>query len=579
MFAKLPTTLLLTSLALAASALPVESVDLNVLTPDNFETTVANGAWFIEHFSPYCHHCRAFAPTWERLVQHYESLDDPGVHFAQINCAVNGDLCDKHGVTGYPQMTLYKNGEPAERFKGSRDWETLRSFVDQHAMHTPANLKVEYKAPAKLPNENGMVQAVGAAGLDALLGEGPVFVKFYAPWCGHCKKLAPAWTQLAANLRHKLNIAEVNCDVHKDLCKSQSVQGYPSLFFYSGRGGTNIHKTEYTGGRKFEQLNRFAGMAIAPSMLEINAEVDYEQYVKESPVLYLFLHTASDARALELLAQSSHVLLGSPTILTSSNFELRSRFTLPPVYANTPILLSIKDGISYSYTSFFPFRHGTGDDDNSDVLAEWLMRHRLPSVLALTQDTFQDVMNAPHHPLVVLAAVAPAAEAQVRDVMGTTARAWRRLSEEDGLSPMRDVVFAWMDADKWASWMKSMYGIKETDLPAVIVTDHHASSHSSIFIGNKIELDTDAIMGAVKSVLNGQALYKNSENFVERTARRINDLFILLEENIIAHPYRTIFVLISLFFALFIVIKRFIAEDLSFPADFARVQKGDNRLD
>ena len=47
LLAKLPTSLLVTSLALAASALPVESVELKVLTPDNFDSTVAEGVWYV----------------------------------------------------------------------------------------------------------------------------------------------------------------------------------------------------------------------------------------------------------------------------------------------------------------------------------------------------------------------------------------------------------------------------------------------------------------------------------------------------------------------------------------------------
>ena len=46
LLAKLPTSLLVTSLALAVSALPVESTELTVLTPDNFSDTVAQGAWY-----------------------------------------------------------------------------------------------------------------------------------------------------------------------------------------------------------------------------------------------------------------------------------------------------------------------------------------------------------------------------------------------------------------------------------------------------------------------------------------------------------------------------------------------------
>ena len=68
-------------------------------------------------------------------------------------------------------------------------------------------------------------------------------------------------------MRGRLTIAEVNCDSYSSLCKSQDVPGYPSLFFYSGGGTGDEHKTDYAGGRKFEQLKQFADMAIAPYVL------------------------------------------------------------------------------------------------------------------------------------------------------------------------------------------------------------------------------------------------------------------------------------------------------------------------
>lgn len=65
-------------------------------------------------------------------------------------------------------------------------------------------------------------------------------------------------------MRHKLNVAEVNCDEHSALCKEHGVQGYPSLFFYPGGKDSGMHKTEYSGGRKFEQMRKFAEMAVSP---------------------------------------------------------------------------------------------------------------------------------------------------------------------------------------------------------------------------------------------------------------------------------------------------------------------------
>jgi thiol-disulfide isomerase/thioredoxin len=74
-------------LAFLYSALPVQSLEL---TPENFDSTTANGVWFIENFSPYCGHCKAFLPTWEELVKYNEGQPQAGIHLAQVNCVVHG---------------------------------------------------------------------------------------------------------------------------------------------------------------------------------------------------------------------------------------------------------------------------------------------------------------------------------------------------------------------------------------------------------------------------------------------------------------------------------------------------------
>ena len=62
-------------------------------------------------------------------------------------------------------------------------------------------------------------------------------------------------------MRGKANIAEVDCEDHAAICRSQGVTGYPMLFYYSGDGNG---KTEYTGGRKLEQLKAFVEKVSSP---------------------------------------------------------------------------------------------------------------------------------------------------------------------------------------------------------------------------------------------------------------------------------------------------------------------------
>lgn len=59
----------------------------------------------------------------------------------------------------------------------------------------------------------------------------PQIVEFYAPWCGHCKNLQPAYEKAAISLQGLAKVAAVDCDEesNKPFCGSMGVKGFPTL--------------------------------------------------------------------------------------------------------------------------------------------------------------------------------------------------------------------------------------------------------------------------------------------------------------------------------------------------------------
>ena len=83
-----------------------------------------------------------------------------------------------------------------------------------------------------------------------------VLVKFYAPWCGHCTRMAPAWEELARdNTDESVVIAKADCDAHREIAQDNGVRGFPTLKFFPA--GDDKSGQAYQGGRDVTSFKNY----------------------------------------------------------------------------------------------------------------------------------------------------------------------------------------------------------------------------------------------------------------------------------------------------------------------------------
>ncbi|XP_064647185.1 dnaJ homolog subfamily C member 10-like [Lineus longissimus] len=194
-----------------------------ILTPKNFQSLVENKdagtMWAIDFFMPWCGPCQQLAPEWTRLAKMF--VGSKQVKVGHVNCQDHKPLCVSNGVQSYPAIRLYPNGPFGTYYTYNgffRNAPNLRAWIYEY-----------------LPSR---VRVIDASNFDKIVlsSKEPWVVDFFAPWCGHCQHFAPNFERVAHEVAGRARCGKVNCDERKNqnLCGRAGIQGYPSVFFYSG---------------------------------------------------------------------------------------------------------------------------------------------------------------------------------------------------------------------------------------------------------------------------------------------------------------------------------------------------------
>merc|ERR1712166_1520991 len=134
-------------------------------------------------------------------------------------------------------------------------------------------------ANAEFEKEEGVLVLGDSDFAEAIATYDYVLAEFYAPWCGHCKTLAPEFAKAAQALAGLSNVAlaKVDATVHPETAKKYGVRGYPTLKWFKKDPENAM---EYGGGRKDAEIQSWIKKKTGPSPVEL-ADVDAAKKIQE----------------------------------------------------------------------------------------------------------------------------------------------------------------------------------------------------------------------------------------------------------------------------------------------------------
>ncbi|KAI8814042.1 disulfide isomerase-like 2-1-like protein [Cladochytrium replicatum] len=241
----------MTFLFILLAFIAIARAEVVVLDPSNFDSIVdGSRPALVEFYAPWCGHCKSLAPTYDELGGLFAGSDK--VVIAKVDADQHKTLGSRFDVKGFPTIKWFPKGSttPVD-YSGGRALDDFLDFIKDKSGVT-ANIKKAQTFVTVLTSTSFKELIIANTTNQHAL------VEFYAPWCGHCKNLAPIYEKVARTfaLESECVVANLDAEASKDVAEKYSVTSFPTLkFFPKGSKGDDF--VAYEGQRTEEDFVKF----------------------------------------------------------------------------------------------------------------------------------------------------------------------------------------------------------------------------------------------------------------------------------------------------------------------------------
>ncbi|KAK4433625.1 protein disulfide-isomerase 5-2 [Sesamum alatum] len=312
-----------------------------------------------------------------------------------------------------------------------------------------------------------------------------ILVDFYAPWCGHCKRLAPQLAKAAhilAGLKQPIVVAKVDADKHRELASKHDIRGYPTLKIFV-RGVP----TDYYGPRKADLLVRFLTKFVAPDVALLSSDSAIRDFIEAAGSNFpIFVGFGLNASILLNLAVKYKEKAWFSVAKDFSD-DIMTAYELDKV----PALAAIHPAYSEQSIFYGPFEE--------KFLEDYIKQSLLPLVLPISHYSLKSLEDDQRK--IVLTILEDETEERSKGLLNVLKAA---------ASANRDLIFGYVGFRQWEDFTKSFEVSKKTQLPKMVVWDGNEDYYSVIGSESMDETDmSNQVSAFLKGYRDGSVIHKH----------------------------------------------------------------------
>lgn len=289
--------------------------------------------------------------------------------------------------------------------------------------------------------EEDNVLVLTTGNFDQAVGDNEfVLVEFYAPWCGHCKALAPEYASAAKALKDEgsnIKLAKVDATVESDLAEKFEVRGYPTIKFF--KNGTPL---EYSGGRTSKEIVQWLKKKTGPPAKTLKTADESNTFKDSDDVAIIGFFKDVESDGAKNFLQVAGTMDDVPFGITSES----------DVFAEHGV---DADGV----VLFKKFDEGRNNHDGEltvDGIKNFVVSNRLPLVIEFTSESAQKIFggDVKNHILLFLK----------KDEGKETLEGYGEAAKDF----KGKILFIYLDtANEENARIMEFFGLKESEVPAV----------------------------------------------------------------------------------------------------------------